>query len=98
VSALPDPCLSSYIAVTLPKQLSPQATDRYYTLGENRQLVLVHPSSTLLPIRHAEAEASDEEGATWGGAVIDVDKLPTHVRPAVNAGLYPASRVCREYC
>lgn len=56
----------------------------YYTLGETRQLVLLHPSSSVLPVHDANDDGhSDDEGGGGGGDYeqpkIDVNALPPYV-------------------
>ncbi len=52
----------------------------YYTLGEQRTLVLLHPSSSVLPVRQLEDDADD--APTLDGSQqdpVDVDALPRFV-------------------
>lgn len=54
----------------------------YYTLGEQRTLVLLHPSSSVLPVRGLEDDVDD--GTTMDGTQpqqdpVDVDALPRFV-------------------
>ena len=53
----------------------------YYTLGEQRTLVMLHPSSSVLPVRGAESDESDGSDSDDGPhqPTIDVDSLPEYV-------------------
>eukprot|EP01043_Picozoa_sp_COSAG02_P019906 COSAG02_NODE_970_length_15551_cov_4.985698_16_plen_835_part_01 len=54
----------------------------YYTLGEQRTLVLLHPSSSVLPVRGFEDDNEDEsalDGSQPHQDPVDVDALPRFV-------------------
>ena len=54
----------------------------YYTLGEQRTLVLLHPSSSVLPVRGFEDDDEDEsvlDGSQPHQDPVDVDTLPRFV-------------------
>ena len=53
----------------------------YYTLGEQRALVLLHPSSSVLPVHGTNDDdySDDEGGGDYEQPKIDVDALPPFV-------------------